>query len=216
MTVISNFFKYIIGFFAEGTGNYALSILIVTVLIKLVLAPFSVGQVRMSETMKRIQPLQKELQEKYKDDPKEMQIRMSELYKENNVKFLSSCLGSLLPLPFLIIMYRVFINVDFTAELAGRGVHIGFLWVSSLAVADPIILPLISSLTTFLSFKQTQADKSQAGMTYIMPIVFFFITRTLPAGAALYWVISNIISFGQTYLIKAYLKARENKRSAIK
>lgn len=139
---------------------------------------------------------------------------MGELYKTYKFNPLSSCLGMLLPLPFLIIMYRVFINPDFTAALALKGVNVGFLWISSLAKADPYILPILSGLTTFFSFRQTQTDKSQAMMGYVMPVMFIFITRTIPAGAALYWVISNVIGIIQNYIIKAQLKAQENKRSA--
>ena len=213
---ITSAFESVLTFFANMTGSYAISILIVTLAIKLILFPITASSVKMTEKMKKIQPMQKEIQEKYKDDPEQMNGRLMELYKENDISkgMLSSCLGMLIPLPFLIIMYRVFLNVEFATTLLASGVSTSFFWISNLTTPDLIILPILSAVTMFFSMRQTTADKNQQMMTIVMPLVFGWITRTLPAGAGLYWVFSNIIGILQNLIIKQQIKAKE-KRSAI-
>ena len=109
------------------------------------------------------------------------------------------------------IMYRVFLNTAFTEQLAAAGVNIGFLWISNFAVPDTLrILPILSGLTTYFTFSQSQAqaDPSQKTMTYLMPLMFVFITWSLPSGAAFYWVVSNIIGIIQNFLVKKQVDAR--------
>lgn len=214
MSFIRQPFELVLTFFANMTGSYAISILIVTLLIKIILYPLTANSMKMTEKMKVIQPLQQEIQEKYKDDPEQMNARMMDLYRENNVTkgMLSSCLGMLIPLPFLVIMYQVFLNADFAATLMASGISTNFFWIKDLTVADPIILPILSAATMFISMSQT-ANKDQKAMTIVMPLLFGWITRTLPSGAALYWVFSNIIGILQNILIKYQIRAKE-RRSA--
>ena len=216
MSWITSVFESILKFFCSFTGSYAISIALLTLLIKLILHPFTVKQFEMTEKMKMVQPLMKEIQEKYKDDPQQMNMRVAEIYRDYKINVFGGCLPMILPLPFLVIMYRVFLNTAFTEQLAAAGVNIGFLWISNFAVPDTLrILPILSGLTTYFTFSQSQAqaDPSQKTMTYLMPLMFVFITWSLPSGAAFYWVVSNIIGIIQNFLVKKQVDARL-KRSA--
>ena len=110
MSWITSVFESILKFFCSFTGSYAISIALLTLLIKLILHPFTVKQFEMTEKMKMVQPLMKEIQEKYKDDPQQMNMRVAEIYRDYKINVFGGCLPMLLPLPFLVIMYRVFLN----------------------------------------------------------------------------------------------------------
>lgn len=211
MSWLTAFFEDILEFFCSFTGSYAISIALLTLLIKLILHPFTVKQFEMTEKLNRIQPLITGIQQKYKDDPQQMNARIAEIYKDNNVNVLGGCLPMLLSLPILVIMYRVFLNTAFTEQLAASGVNIGFLWATNFAVPDQLhILPILSGITTYFTFNKAQSknDASQKSMTYMMPIMFIFITWSLPSGAAFYWLISNIIGIIQNFVVKKQVDAR--------
>ncbi len=98
---ITGVMQSILRFFAEGTGNLAWAIIIVTTLIRAALHPLQVKQVRLMEQMKEITPKVQELEKKYKGQPEEYQRRVAELYRDNNVNPAVGCLSMLIPLPFL-------------------------------------------------------------------------------------------------------------------
>jgi YidC/Oxa1 family membrane protein insertase len=202
---VTGVMQSILRFFAQGTGNLAWSIIIVTTIIKAALHPLQVRQVKMMEQMKELTPKVQELEKKYKGQPQEYQQRVAELYRENNVNPASGCLSMLIPLPFFIIFYRVLQDVAFIGSLPEAAS--GFLWIKDFSLPDPWALPILSAVTTWLSSRQTATDPSQKTMTIIMPIFLGWIAMRLPAGAALYWVTNNIISMVQQWFIQRQLAA---------
>lgn len=198
---ITGVMQSILRFFAEGTGNLAWAIIIVTTLIKAALHPLQVRQVKMMELTPKVQ----ELEKKYKGQPQEYQQRVGELYRDNNVNPATGCLSMLIPLPLFIVFYRVLQDAAFIGGLPEAAA--GFLWIKDFAVPDPWALPILSAVTTWLSSRQTATDPSQKTMTIVMPIFMGWITMRLPAGAALYWVTNNIISIVQQWFIQRQLAA---------
>ena len=109
---ITSIMESIIRYFADLTGNPGWSIIIVTVLIKIITHPLSVSQIRSMEQIKVVTPKVKELEAKYKGQPQEYQRRLAELYRDNKINPLAGCLPSLIPLPILIV-FRVLQNREF-------------------------------------------------------------------------------------------------------
>ena len=197
--------SWLLTFFYNVSGSYGLAIILLTVTIRLVLAPLTLSQSKSMEAMKTLQPKMNALQQKYKDDPEEYQRRVMELYKEHNINPLSGCLPMLIQLPFLWALFAVLRNYDFGT---------GFLWLTSLSEPDPLyILPVLSALTTYIQMMMTSADASQKSMMLIMPIFIGYISISFPAGLVLYWVVSNLFSMGQQYLIARRMSPQEGGKA---
>lgn len=191
-----------------GMPSYALAIIILTVLIKVVLYPLSKKQMHSMVMMQKLAPEIKAIQEKYKSkDPQKMQQKIMELYKENNVNPMAGCLPILVQMPILIALYRALFEFPFL-----NPEHAHFFWVS-LSDKDPYyILPLLAAVTTFMQTKLTTntQDQTQKTMLYVMPIMIGWISSTVPAGLALYWVVFNVVGTIQQWFInKSTLHLKE-------
>lgn len=183
-----------------GVPNYGLAIILLTLLIKLVLYPLTQKQMKSMVAMQRLSPKVKEIQEKWKKkDPQKMQQMIMELYKENNANPMAGCLPLIIQMPILIALYRSLWSFPYINES-----HASFIWVESLSGTDPYyLLPVLAGLTTFLQSKMTTAmtDPTQRMMLYMMPIFIAWISATVPAGLALYWVVFNVFGIIQQYFV---------------
>ena len=185
-----------------GIPNYGLAIILLTVIIKMVLYPLTKKQMLSMRSMQQLQPKIKELQSKYKDKDKQvLQQKTMELYKEHNINPMAGCLPLIIQMPILIALYRALYKFDFI-NLA----HASFLWVPNLKHPDPYVLPLIAGVATFLQSKltTTTADPTQRIMLYTMPAFIAWISHTMPAGLALYWVVFNVVGAIQQYYINKH------------
>ncbi len=185
-----------------GIPSYALAIIILTILIKIVLFPLTQKQMTSMRKMQEIQPKIKELQERYKKkDPQKMQQKMMELYKEHNVNPMAGCLPILVQMPILIALFRALSNKNFPFV---DQTHAGFLWIDKLTHIDPLyILPILAAVTTYMQTRLTTSptDQTQKIMLYTMPIFIGWISTTVPAGLVLYWVMFNILGYAQQLLV---------------
>lgn len=211
MDIIIRPLAYILEFFHKYT-DWGWSIVILTLLIKIILFPFSIKQIQSMEKMKRIQPKLKEIQDKYKDRPEEFQRRTMELYKKEKVNPLGGCLPMLIQLPVFWAIYALLTNSKFmVADLIKKEVFLGLL---PLGATNNYILAIISGVTTFFQSKMTTptmgTDPSQKMFLYFTPLLFGFITWTVSAGIGIYWVASNIIGIAQQYLIYEYFIVKEH------
>ena len=201
MGVLKTALEWMLRFFYDFSGSYGLAIILLTVAIRLVLAPLTFSQSKSMEAMKRLQPEMQALQAKYKDKPEEYNAKIMELYKENKVNPLGGCLPMLVQLPFLWALFAVLREFDFGT---------GFLWLTSLSTPDPLyILPILSALTTYAQMLMTSADASQKSMMFIMPAFIGYISINFPAGLVIYWVVSNLFSMGQQYVIAQRMNPQE-------
>lgn len=200
MTWLINWLYGITG--SIGFPSYALAIIILTVLIKIVLFPLTHKQMTSMRKMQEIQPKIKELQEKYKKkDPQKMQQKMMELYKQHNVNPMAGCLPVLIQMPVLIALFRALSNKNFPFV---DEAHAGFFWIDKLTHVDPYyILPVLAALTTYMQTRLTTSptDQTQKIMLYTMPVFIGWISTTVPAGLVLYWVVFNILGYAQQLLV---------------
>jgi YidC/Oxa1 family membrane protein insertase len=192
--------------------SYALALLLITLVFKLITTPLSHKQYQSMKEMQKLQPLIKQLQEKYKDNQQELGKKTMDLYKEHGVNPLSGCLPLLVQMPILIGLYKYVIS-PYLFEFA-KG---DFLWIGSAlthrfpAIVAPnlsmpdIPLVIIYTISMIISQKMSIVDPTQAEqqkiMMWTMPLMFAFFFRSLPSAFMLYWLMFNIISTVQQYYI---------------
>ncbi|MGE5605600.1 MAG: YidC/Oxa1 family membrane protein insertase [Bacteroidota bacterium] len=209
---ISDLFKIILEYFFSFTHSWGWSIILLTVLIKMVLFPTTLKQIQAMNKMKLIQPKLKEIQEKYyKTNPEEYQRRTMELYKKENVNPFSGCLPLLIQIPILFAIFNLLQNPDYIANVIKDA---SFLGLFLLKDKGNIPLAILSGVTTFFQQKLTTPtatgnDQTQM-MLYIMPVMFGFFTYQVNAGIGLYWVVSNVVGIAQQYLINEYFVVKEH------
>lgn len=184
-----------------GVPSYGLAIIFLTILIKAVLYPLTLKQMRSMAVMQQLAPKVKEIQVKYREkDPQKMQKKIMELYQEHNVNPLSGCLPLLIQLPILIALYRALLFFQYPDPR-----HAGFFWIANLSnVGDPYyIFPVLAAVSTYYQSRLTMTsnDPTQRVMLYTMPIFIGWICTTVPAGLSLYWVVFNILGIIQQYFI---------------
>lgn len=185
-----------------GFPSYGIAIIILTIIIKLILAPLTHKQVKSMQGMQKLQPRMKELQEKYKGDPKKLQEEVSKMYKEMGINPLSGCLPLIIQMPFLIAIFYALQGYPYDPQ------YVQFLWLPSLGEPDPIyVLPVLSALSTFLMSRQTSTDMNGQAkiMMIFMPLFIGYISLNFPSGLVMYWVVSNVFQFIQQSFI--YRKA---------
>jgi len=219
----------VLRYFAEMTGNYAYSIIIFTVILRIVLFPLSISQTRTMEKQKKIQPLVDEVQKKYKGQPEEINRRVMEIYKQNNFNLLSGCLPSLLTLPVMLLFYRGMQDMNFMQALVNEGISMRFLWIADimkhpsvvipanitdlggwLLLAREMIMPLITAGSTYLTFAMTSqpssgGNNSMAMFKWLWPIMFGYFAIVSAQSLVIYWVAFNIINLIQQWIILKFI-----------
>ncbi len=188
--------KQALDFLFVYTNNYGLAIIALTLLIKLVLLPLTYKQLQSMKKMQEIAPLQKKLQEKYKNNKEKLNQELMKLYKEHRVNPAGGCLPLLIQFPFLIALFRLLNAYDF-----GKA---GFLWITDLGAPDgTYILPVLAAATTYISSQMTATtgNESQTKMTVFMSLFIGWMSTRFPSGLTLYWVVSNLFQIGQQYLM---------------
>ena len=183
------------------TGNWGWSIVLMTILIRLVLFPLTYkGMVSMNK-LKASSPKIKELQAKHKGDKQKLNTHMMELYKKHGANPMGGCLPMLLQIPVFFAIYRVLQNA---IELKAAP---WVLWVEDLAVMDPyFILPVAMGVTMFLHQRITPTnftDPMQEKIMKFLPLIFTFFFVTFPAGLTLYWFVNNLFSIAQQYYVNS-------------
>ena len=152
-----------------GFPSYGIAIIVLTVIIKTLLLPLALKQIRSMKAMQAIQPEMQKIQKKYKNDPQKLREEMGKLYKENGASPLSGCLPLLIQMPFLISIYYALQGFSYDPA------HESFLWLESLAVPDETyILPILSAASTFIISWQTtpkDAPSNQKTMLLMMPVM---------------------------------------------
>jgi YidC/Oxa1 family membrane protein insertase len=202
----------IIKFFAENVGlSWGLSIVMLTLTVRLMTLPLSLTGIRSMRRMQLVAPELKEVQEKYKDDRERQQREMLALYKKHGVNPLASCFPFLLQIPFFIAVYSLLRGSAFKEDVLSSGSAVDFLGVSNILQApqgaEQIILIALFVSTTVLTFLYTTAttQTTTGPARYIflaLPILFIPVIANQPAGLAIYWITTNVWSLGQQIVIQ--------------
>jgi YidC/Oxa1 family membrane protein insertase len=179
-------------------GEYGLSILVMTILVRLIVLPLNIKQYKSTKAMQKIQPELQALQKKYKNDQQKLQEETMKLFQKHNVNPLSGCFPLLVQMPILIALYyAIMYNPDIRTH--------SFLWMN-LGEKDPYyILPILAALTTWVQQKVmsmfTPPNPQMRMIMLIFPVMIFTISMGLPAALPLYWVYGNIFMIVQTYFM---------------
>lgn len=177
-----------------------LAIIMLTVVVRTLLFPLTVRQVKNMRGMQELKPDMDEIREKHKDDPKKQQQEIMTLYGERKVNPLGGCLPLVVQLPIFIALYYTIKQFDKLESFANGGLF----WFKDLTVADPyFILPVAYVLTMMASQELTirRTAPQQKHLMRVMPIAFGFFLMRFPAALFVYWITSNTITFVQNYLI---------------
>jgi len=203
-------------YFYNITKNYGIAIIILTIIIQLITLPLTLKSYKSAKQMKILQPKIKELQIKYKNDPKRLNAEIMYLYKSQKVNPLGGCLPMLIQLP---IFWALFTTLRNTYELKKAPF---LLWINDLSSPDllfnlagiPVrILPLLMGISMFVQQKLTgsSSDPSQKTFTYLMPAMFTVIFWNFPSGLVLYWFTNSVLSIGIQSIILRQPLSEESK-----
>jgi len=179
-------------------GNWGWAIIILTVLLKLALFPLSAAGYKSMAKMKKLTPRLQKLKEVYGDDRAKLHQAMADMYKTEKINPLGGCFPTLVQIPVFIALYWVLL-----AAVEMRGAPwLG--WITDLTAPDPFyILPIIMGITSILQVKLNPQpmDPMQAKIMMVMPVAFTVMFVFFPAGLVLYWIVSNILSIAQQWVI---------------
>ena len=227
------FLEWTIKFFFRLTKNYGMAIILMTVGIKIILHPLTRKSFESMRRMSALQPKMNEIKAKYKNNPTQMNKETQALYKREKINPMGGCLPLLLQLP---IFYALYAALSGMLELRNAS----FLWIRDLSLPDTVatlktavpllgyrvgplgftdinVLPFVMTATTLLQSKLTSGDQTnQQGkmMTYLFPLMFFFIFWNMPSGLVLYWTVQNILTIGQQYIIDYRFKKKKAAAAA--
>lgn len=190
----------ILNFFYKYSKNYGISIILLTILIKLAFFPLSHKSYKSMKALQKLQPKMEEIRKKYANDKEALNREMMLLYKRHGVNPLSGCLPMLVQIPFFIALYQALMNA---IEL--RQAPFMF-WLNDLSAKDPYyVTPILMGATMLIQqiLTPSSGDPTQKKMMYLLPVVFTFMFLNFPSGLVLYWLVNNVFSiFQQLYTMK--------------
>ncbi len=220
MSFLTEAIKSVLVFFYGLVGNYGVAIILLTILVRAILLPLSVAQIRSTRKIQELQPQINELRKKHKNDPQKLNKETMELYKKAGANPLGGCLPVLLQFPIIIALFNVLRNFPYQGAPYFLGLN--------LALPDPhnpalkfagglamplgwpyLVLPVLAGVTTYLQTALTpmSADpndptaRSMKSMMMIFPFLIGYYALTYPAGLSLYWVTQNVFTIVQNYFM---------------
>jgi YidC/Oxa1 family membrane protein insertase len=191
----------VLEFFYSSGVPWWLSIAILTVIVRSLLFPLTVRQVKSMRAMQDLKPDMDKIRAQYKDNRQKQQEEIMKLYQERKINPFGSCFPLLVQMPIFITMFYVIRSFGTTHESFTSG---GLLWFQDLSVHDPYyVLPIISAVTMLAASEITSksVDPQQRWMMRILPVVFTVFLLNFPAGLFMYWIPSNLVTLAQNYLI---------------
>ena len=213
---LSRFMLNILGFFYKLTHNYGWAIVLLTLVVQIPLFPLTAKSFKSMRAMQQLQPQMTQLRQRYKDDPRRLNVEIMNLYKKNKVNPFGGCLPMLLQLP---VFWALFTALRNAVELR----HAPFIfWIKDLSKADgsganaaftfageglPFIgnslniLVILMGALMFLQQKMSSTDPAQSKMVMFMPIMFTVLFWNFPSGLVLYWIVNSVVTITGQYII---------------
>ena len=204
LTFLSKPLYWLLSFYQSYVGNWGLAIILLTMTIKAVFYKLSETSYRSMAKMRKVGPRLKTLKERYGSDRQKMNAAMMELYKTEKINPMGGCLPILVQIPVFIALYWALLE---TVDLRQAPF---ILWIHDLSVMDPYyVLPVIMGISMLIQQKlnPTPPDPIQAKVMMALPFVFTFFFAFFPAGLVLYWVVNNILSITQQWIITKRIDA---------
>jgi len=213
--IIAKPLHYALRFFNGYVHNFGVSIIILTILIKILFWPLTHKSYKSMKEMQKLQPLMAKIREKYKDNREQMNKELMGLYKTYKVNPMGGCLPMVIQIPVFFALFRILGN---SIELR----HAPFIfWVDDLSAPDRLfnfpfqipfmsppygipVLTLLMGASMFIQQKMTPTpgDPTQAKIMMFLPVIFTVMFINFPSGLVLYWLTNNLLSIGQQYRIK--------------
>lgn len=231
MEIIAKPIGYLLMLIYKLVGNYGISLIILTLLVKIVLYPLYKKQIKSTAGMSDIQAKTQEIQKKYADDKRKMNEEMQKLFAESGVNPTSGCLPMVIQFPIIMGLFTLLRNpmkyMGDNIEMVYAN-HESFLWIKDLAQPDLWILPLVAGIATFFSFSMNNAMMPQTGgnagqmkamnavMKYFFPISIMWLARSYPAGLAIYWAGGQIMQIFFNIKINNMKKKMNEAREKVK
>jgi YidC/Oxa1 family membrane protein insertase len=204
-------------------GNFGLAIILFTILLRIATIPFTIRQLESTKAMQAMQPLQAEIQKKYKD-PKRRQEELMKLYKEHHINPLGCFVPLLIQFVVFGCLYRALAHMAggtpeslvslshrvYAIDLLQNQIPLNqhFLWLNMGKTDPTMAIPLLVGLTTYVQQRMSitptnnpQQQQQQQMMTWMLPLMLMFITLNLPSGVGVYWVISTVFSLFASYYV---------------
>ena len=206
---------WVLNLFNGWIPNFGVAIILLTILVRLLFWPLTRKSTEGMKKMQELQPLMKEIQAKYKDNPQRLQQETWQLYREKKVNPMSSCLPMLIQIPVFIALFNVLRSA---VELR----YAPFLWIADLSEPEGLfaswfpfgglnLLPILMAVSTALQsyFTPSTGDKKQQQMMMVMmPAMMLIMFYSFPSALSLYWFLSNIFSIVQMWLIRRQTAAK--------
>lgn len=225
--ILQPLYNLLMVFYNHLGHDLGISIIILTIIIRVVFWPLQAKALRSTREQQAIQPEIEKIKEKYKKNPQKQSQEILTLFRTHKVSPLSGCLPILIQFPILIGLYSIFnrgLKIESFSWLYGfmkipASFNTYFFHWIDLAQPEKIVFPILAGITQFilawltnLQMKQFQAKKKDPSrpdfnsmlgkqMLYIFPVMIVFISMKLPAALALYWIITNIFMIIQQYLV---------------
>ena len=200
-------FEAILRFWHDVSGSWGVSIILLTVTIRLAILPLTFKSVKGMQKLQVLQPEMKKIQERYKDDRKRMNEEMMKFYQERKVNPLASCIPILFQIPFFIALFELLRSDSFKADIEGEE---SFLFIPDLAdklTGEPLILVLmivlyVATQLAASAITMVGGDKTQQRIMFALPVVFAAIIPTFEAGLIVYWITTNVWTIGQQLVVR--------------
>ena len=212
--------------------NYGWSIIIFTIIVKLIILPLNIKSQKAMRKQQKVQPILMELQKKYANDREKLSTETMKVYKENNISMMGGCLPLLIQFPILIGLWNVIrkgmagaTDLDFYGLDLAKNPSEGFSALmrsdfSDISVILLALIPILAAFTTWFSAWQTQRMNKQPqseqsaqmnkSMNIMMPLMTGFFTLTFPSAIGLYWIMSSVMQIVTQYLLNIYFDKRED------
>ncbi len=190
----------------RGFDRYGWSIVVVTILLRLLTLPLMIKQIKSSKMMQMLQPEMMKIREKFKNDQQKMQMETMKLFQKHNVNPFAGCMPILVQMPILIAFYHAIMR---NGSIASHS----FLWLPDLGSPDPYyILPILAGITTYFQTKMMGSMNNNPQMQillYVMPIMILIFAISFASALSLYWVVGNLFTIAQTYFMKDMYKLNQ-------
>lgn len=213
-SIIAKGLLWLLEFFHKYVHNWGVAIILLTIVIKAVFWPLTAKSYASMEKMKKLQPMMTAIREKYKDNKELMNKEVMALYKTYGVNPASGCVPILIQLPVFFGLYQALLT-SIELRHAPFIMYLPFtdkLWLADLSAKDPYyITPVIMGLTMFLQQRMSPpaTDPTQQKIMMFLPLIFTVLFLGFPSGLVIYWLVNNILSIFQQWLMM-----RKNKAAA--
>ena len=202
---------YVLRFINDYTHNYGLTIIVLTLAIKMLFVPLQYKSYKSMKQMQVIQPKVSAIQEKFKDDRDRLNKELIKLYRDHKANPVGGCLPMMLQMPVFVALFNIlYMTIDLRQAPLG-------LWITDLSVQDPYyVLPVVMGVTMMIQQKitPTTMDPTQAKIMMMLPAFMTFLFINFPAGLVLYWLTNNTLTIGQQIVTERFIFRNRSALSA--